>query len=138
MSNFVFTSGGSVRDRLQANNSNERIGRGENTSFIGLRSKDGLAVITNQITNGTGFRWKAHCDACGCDWTYDHAYLAAGNEVRCPASSHGTTGDTSRRAGVAEQRVREDVVLSPRQRMEAEARAKAIAEMEGSDASTNS
>jgi hypothetical protein len=111
---------GSVRERLSgANNSNERIGRGENTSFIGLRSKDGLAVVTSQVTNGRGFRWKAHCDSCGCDWTYDHAYLVNGGEVRCPASSHGTTGDARRTYDAnVEQRVRQDVVMSPRQRAE--------------------
>jgi hypothetical protein len=115
MSDFL-----SVRDRLSANtNTNERIGRGENTSFIGLRSKDGLASITNQVTNGRGFRWKAHCDACHCDWTYDHAYLVNGGEVRCPASSHGTTGDARRTYDAnVEQRVRQDVILSPRARAE--------------------
>jgi len=105
------------------NNTNERIGRGENTSFIGLCSKDGLAVVINQVTNGKGFRWLAHCDSCGCDWTYDHAYLVAGNEVQCPASSHGTTGDARRTAGVAEQSLRKEVVMSPRARAEQAARA---------------
>ena len=125
---------GNVRDRLSGtNDSNERIGRGENTSFVGLRSKDGLASITSQIENGRGFRWKAHCDACGCDWTYEHAYLVNGGDVRCPASSHGTTGDPARRAGIAEQRVRQDVVLSPRQRMEAQNQAAEIAAIEKED-----
>jgi hypothetical protein len=130
---------GSVRDRMSGttNNSNERIGRGENTSFLGLRSKDGLASITNQVTNGRGFRWKAHCDSCGCDWTYDHAYLVNGGEVRCPASSHGVPGDARRTAGSVEQRVREDVVLSPRQRAEQAAREKEIEQMEKGEGHEN-
>lgn len=126
---------GSVRDRLSGtNNSNERIGRGENTSFIGLRSKDGLASVTNQITNGSGFRWRCHCDACGCDWTYEHAYLANGGEVRCIASSHGTTGDARRTAGVADQQLRKEVVMSPRARSEQAARAEEQAAFENEGA----
>jgi hypothetical protein len=127
MSDFL-----SVRDRMSGttNNSNERIGRGENTSFLGLRSKDGLASITNQVTNGRSFRWKAHCDSCGCDWTYDHAYLVNGGEVRCPASSHGTTGDARRTAGLAEQQLRKEVIMSPRARAEQAARAEEQAAFE--------
>jgi hypothetical protein len=130
---------GSVRDRLSGtNNTNERIGRGENTSFIGLRSKDGLAVVINQVTNGKGFRWLAHCDACGCDWTYDHAYLVNGGDVRCPASSHGTTGDARRTYDAnVEQRVREDVVMSPRQRAEQAASAAEVKQFEEENNATN-
>ena len=125
MSNFSL-----VRDRLNgANNSNERIGRSVDTDFTNWKSADGFVTIINKA-QGRSFVWVGQCTKPGCmcsGFTFTHEYLVKGNPVKCPASGHDSASadPVARRtyeAGVQE-RVREDVVLSPRQRAEMKQRA---------------
>ena len=130
----------SVRERFEGSNSNsnERIGRGENTSFLGLSSRDGLVTVTSQIDNGRGFRWKAHCSAptCNCDFVVEHAYLVNGGELRCVASGHSATLTSSSRSSDARVDIqpRADITASPRERQMAAARDVEIAQIGDSDA----
>jgi hypothetical protein len=125
MSDFVRT-----RDRMSgtANSSNERIGRGVDSDFTGLTSADGFVTIINK-SQGRSFVWVGQCSKPGCmcsGFTFTHEYLVNGNPLKCPASSHDRASSepvvrrTYAEAGVQE-RMRDDIVLSPRARAEAAA-----------------
>lgn len=122
MGDFVRT-----RDRVSgiASNSNERIGRGVDTDFTGWKSTDGFVTIINKRM-GRSFVWVAECTkpGCGCTGTtFSHEYLVGGGVIKCASSGHDSASAepvarrTYAEAGVQE-RMRPDVVLSPRQRQE--------------------
>ena len=130
---------GSVRDRMSGtNNSNERIGRGTDTDFTGWMSADGFVTITNR-KEGRSYIWTAVCTkpGCGCTGiTFAHDYLVNGGVIKCASSGHdsATTAPVVRQqqvggAGVQE-RMREDIVFSPRQRAEMKQRAEEQAQFE--------
>jgi hypothetical protein len=130
MSQFSFTSGEGVRGRLQANsNTNERVGRGLDTDFTGMKSADGFVTIINK-REGRSYVWLASCTKPGCmcqGITFPHDYLVNGGEIKCASSGHdsASTAPVARRQSEAnvQERVREDIVFSPRQRADMAARA---------------
>jgi hypothetical protein len=116
---------GSVRDRMSGtNSSNIKMGRDSATDFTGMTSQDGFVTIINK-RQGRSFVWVGQCSKPGCmcsGFTFTHEYLVNGNPVKCPASGHDSasiepTRRTYAEAGVQE-RMRDDVMLSPRQRAE--------------------
>ena len=126
---FTFSTGSGVRDRLAAtSNSNERMGRGLDSDFTGMTSADGFVTITNR-REGRSYVWAAVCSKPGCmctGITFTHEYLVSGGEIKCASSGHdsASTAPVVRRQPEAnvQQRLRQDVILSPRQRAEQAAR----------------
>ena len=105
-------------------NSNERIGRGVDTDFTGWKSADGFVTIINR-KEGRSYIWVAQCSKPGCfcsGITFSHEYLVGNGVIKCASSAHDSASaePVARRtyeAGVQE-RLRDDAVLSPRQRAE--------------------
>jgi len=120
--------------------SKNRIGRGANTDFLGLTSEDGFVVITGKREGQRGYTWLATCSKPGClcsGTVLTHEYLVAGNPVKCGSSGHASASAepvprSESRASV-EQRRKQEVVMSPRQRMEAAARAEELKALEGAE-----
>ena len=138
MSNFVFSSGSGVRDRLQASsNSNERIGRGLDTDFTGMASADGFVRIINR-REGRTYVWTAQCSKPGCmcsGITFTHDYLVNGGVIKCASSGHDSASAepvVRRQPSEAsvQERLREDATGSVGQRYDAARRAAEIAELE--------
>jgi hypothetical protein len=131
---------GSVRERFEGSNntnSNERIGRGTATDFTGMQSADGYVTITNK-REGRSYVWLATCTKPGCmssGIVYTHEYLVNGGTIKCTASGHDSASTEPVRPRPTEASVqigqREGTAGSARQRADAVARAKEIAEMEG-------
>jgi hypothetical protein len=121
MNDFIRT-----RDRMSGtNNSNEGMGRDSATDFTGMTSQDGFVTIINKA-QGRSFVWVGQCTKPGCmcsGFTFTHEYLVGGGIVKCGSSGHDSASAepvarrTYAEAGVQE-RMRADVVLSPRQRAE--------------------
>jgi hypothetical protein len=137
MSQFSFTSGEGVRGRLQATTSNERIGRGLDTDFTGMKSADGFVTITNR-REGRSYVWTAICTKPGCmctGTTFSHDYLVNGGVIKCASSGHDSASaePVARRQSSeasVQERIREDAVGSVGKRYDAARRAEEIAELE--------
>ena len=121
----------SVTERYEGTtNNNERVGRNNETDFTGWKSADGFVTIVNR-KEGRSYVWVAVCTKPGCGCTgivFPHEYLVGGGVIKCSASGHdsATTEPVVRQhaQGVGvQQRVKEDIVFSPRQRAEMKARA---------------
>jgi len=116
-----------VRDRLV-------VEAGQNRGLNTDHSSDvfGSLVVTNKIENAKQVSYLVRCTVCGCTGQrVTQAQLEDPKfEVKCANSGCGqTSAPRTYEAGV-QQRVREDAISSPRQRADAAARAKEIAEME--------
>jgi hypothetical protein len=109
----------SVRERWLENNDGPN--RGVNTDHS--QESWGNVKTTNTIHSTTGIAYQVTCQVCGSQMRVTQKQINEGYIPKCLSSSCGVTGDTTRRAGIAEQRVRQDVISSPRQRAEMAARA---------------
>jgi len=131
MGKYVFSPASGVRDRLNAatnNNNGERVGRGLDTDFTGMTSADGFVTIINR-REGRTYVWMAQCSKPGCmcsGITFTHDYLVNGGVIKCASSGHdsASTAPVVRRQPSAsvQERLRQEIVLSPRQRAEMAAR----------------
>lgn len=117
--------------------SKTRIGRGANTDFLGLTSEDGFVTITGKRESRAGYTWIATCTKPGCmcvGTQFPHSYLVAGNEVKCASSGHNSASaapvQRSESRSYVEQRLKQDVIRSPRERAEALARQAEISAFE--------
>jgi hypothetical protein len=123
-------SSGSVRERLQASNNN---GPDKAVTTDHSTSKWGTIQVTQRIENQRQVSYLLTC-ACGSQGQrVSQTELASGVVPVCRfCNGTGVAPSDARHSYTAsvEQRVREDVVLSPRQRIDAEARKKEIEQFE--------
>jgi uncharacterized heparinase superfamily protein len=131
----------STRDNMAPQDtSNIKMGRGVNTDFVGLTSKDGFVRIINKRESSVGYKWVGQCSKPGCmctGFTFTHEYLVNGGEVKCGSSGHDSAGaaPTPRRtfAGSPSDHIalRPGAQGSARSRMESAQRQQEIADIEG-------
>jgi hypothetical protein len=114
--NYVFSSG-SVRDRYQANNNS---GPDHAPMTDHSVSQWGTLSVTQRIENQRQVSYMTSCSCGARGQRVSQQELASGVVPVC-RFCNGTgvaPGDARRTAGVAEQHMRQDIVLSPRQRAE--------------------
>ena len=116
-----FTSS-SVRDRMTANNS----GPDRAVTTDHATSQWGTIGVTQKIENARQVSYLIACSCGAQGQRVTQQELASGVVPVCRfCNGTGTApGDARRTAGVAEERLRQDAVSSPRQRAEAAAREK--------------
>ena len=119
---------GNVRERLE-------VQAGQNRGLGTDHSHDvfGSLIVTNKVENAKEVSYLVRCSVCGATGQRvsqkqleDPKFV-----IKCANAGCGqTSAPRTYEANVGVQ-LRQDAIGSPRQRMEAEERAKAIAEMEG-------
>ena len=115
---------GSVRDRMTVEAGQTR---GLNTDH----STDtfGSLVVTNRVENAKEISYLVRCAVCGATGQriFQRQLEDPNFVVKCANAGCGQTSAPRVYDASVQQRVREDIVFSPRQRAEAAARAKEIA-----------
>jgi hypothetical protein len=107
-----------------------------NSDYSNEIFSDTLRVV-GTIQSVTGFKYKLYCDpsigGCGCTGQVVTAKQLAQTEVgtlKCANAGHGRTEVNRPTAASVQIRQKQDVISSPRQRMEVAARAKEQKEFE--------
>ena len=114
----------SVRERYEGTSNNSGPDRAVTTDHA--TSKWGTLSVTQRIENARQVSYLLACSCGAQGQRVTQQELASGTVPVCRlCNGTGTVpGDAPRRAGTAEQRMKQDIIMSQRQRAEMKARAK--------------
>ena len=127
----------SVRERLEQANNN---GPNRDVNTDHSTAKWGTLSVTQRMENQRQVSYMTACTCGAHGQRVTQMELASGVVPVCRLC-HGVgvaPGDARRTAGVAEERIKKEVLMSPRERMEAAAREAEVKQLEEESNATNS